>query len=192
MKKTLGILMALSVSMAPAARALAKGDLATDTFPDAQAQVKRRLDEIWAVCAKKDFAKLASFHMYGPKFTEFKDGEPRGDAAANRKTEETQLGMMADPKVDMKDLAVNVYGDTAIANLQRRLLGQGARNGNRRENADHDGLREVQGGLEDRPRTLLADRAAAGHATRRSTEVDGPRRSAQPAHRRQHGGSAAT
>jgi ketosteroid isomerase-like protein len=115
MKKTLWILMALSVSMAPAARALAKGDLATDTFPDAQAQVKRRLDEIWAVCAKKDFAKLASFHMYGPKFTEFKDGEPRGDAAANRKTEETQLGMMADPKVDMKDLAVNVYGDTAIA-----------------------------------------------------------------------------
>jgi ketosteroid isomerase-like protein len=114
-KKTLWILMALSISVVPAAGALAKGDLATDTNPEAQAQVKKRLDEIWSVCAKKDFAKLASFHMYGPKFTEFKDGEPRGDAAANRKTEETELGMLGDPKVDMKDLAVNVYGDTAIA-----------------------------------------------------------------------------
>ncbi len=115
MKKTLWILMALSISVVPAARALAKSDLSTDTNPEAQAQVKKRLNEIWSVAAKKDFAKLASFHMYGPKFTEFKDGEPRGDAAANRKGEETQLGMLADPKVDMKDLAVNVYGDTAIA-----------------------------------------------------------------------------
>jgi ketosteroid isomerase-like protein len=114
-KKILWILMALAFSTAPAGRALAKGDLATDSYPEAQAQVKKRLEEIWAVCAKKDFAKLASFHMYGPKFTEFKDGQPRGDAAANRKTEETELGMLGDPKVDMKDLAINVYGDTAIA-----------------------------------------------------------------------------
>jgi ketosteroid isomerase-like protein len=107
--------MALAFSTAPAGRALAKGDLATDTYPEAQAQVKKRLDEIWAVCAQKDFAKLASFHMYGPKFTEFKDGEPRGDAAANRKEEEGGISMLVDLKVDMKDLAVNAYGDTAIA-----------------------------------------------------------------------------
>jgi ketosteroid isomerase-like protein len=115
LKKTLWILMALSISTAPAARALAKGDVAKDSNPEAQAQVKKRLDEIWAVADTKDFAKLASFHMYGPKFTEFKDGAPRGDAAANRKEEETELGMLVDPKVDMKDLAVAVYGDTAIA-----------------------------------------------------------------------------
>ena len=115
MKKTLWILMTLAFSTAPAARALAKGDLATDTYPEAQAQVKKRLDEIWAVVGKKDFTKLATFHMYGPKFTEFKDGQPRGDAAANRKEEEGGLAMLGDPKVDMKDLAVNVYGDTAIA-----------------------------------------------------------------------------
>lgn len=115
MKKTLWILVAFSIFVAPATQALAKGDLTTDTYPDAQAQVKKRLEEIWVVCAKKDFPKLASFHLYGPKFTEFKDGAPRGDAAANRKTEETELGMLADPRVDMKDLAINVYGDTAIA-----------------------------------------------------------------------------
>lgn len=115
MKKTLWMVMALALSTAPAGGALAKGDLATDNNPESQAQVKKRLEEIWAVCAQKDFAKLASFHMYGPKFTEFKDGEPRGDATSNRKEEEGQLAMMADSKVDMKDLAVNVYGDTAIA-----------------------------------------------------------------------------
>jgi hypothetical protein len=91
------------------------GDIAAETYPDSQAQVKKRLDEIWATATTRDFAKLESFHLYGPKFTEFKDGGPRGDAAANRKGEKEELSALVDPKVDMKDLAINVYGDAAIA-----------------------------------------------------------------------------
>ena len=116
MKKTFWILMAVCSSLTAAPVVMAKGgDLATESYPESQAQVKKRLDEIWAVCAKRDFAKLASFHLYGPKFTEFKEGASRGDAAANRKTEEEELAMLADPQVDMKDLAIAVYGETAIA-----------------------------------------------------------------------------
>jgi len=104
-----------TVPLAFAAKSAGSGDIATDTFPDAQAQVKKRLQDIWATVATKDVARLESFHLYGPKFTEFKDGAPRGDAAANKKEEREFLGIAADSKVDMKDLAVNVYGDTAIA-----------------------------------------------------------------------------
>jgi len=117
-KKTLWILVALCSPFARAGMAAPKtahGDLAAEAYPESQAQVRKRLDEIWTTCAAKDFAKLASFHLYGPKFTEFKDGAPRGDAATNKKVEEEELGMLVDPKVDMKDLAINVYGDTAIA-----------------------------------------------------------------------------
>ena len=32
-----------------------------------------------------DIDKLISFHAYSPKFTEFKQGEPRNDGAANEK-----------------------------------------------------------------------------------------------------------
>ena len=72
--------------------------LVNDTFPEDQAQIRRRLDEIWATARSRD---LESFHLYGPKFTEFKDGQPRGDAAANRKGEEGGLALLGDPKVDM-------------------------------------------------------------------------------------------
>ena len=100
---------------APANSSARKGDVATDPNQEAQAQVKKRLDEIWANGVTKDFAKQESFHLYGPKFTEFKDGQPRGDAEANKKEEKEIISMLVDPKIDMKDLAIAVYGDTAIA-----------------------------------------------------------------------------
>lgn len=119
MKKALWIsslaLCTATFPLAFAAKSGAAGDIATDTFPDAQAQVRKRLQEIWATASTKDFARLESFHLYGPKFTEFKDGAPRGDAATNKKEERESLAMLGDPRVEMKDLAVNVYGDTAIA-----------------------------------------------------------------------------
>ena len=129
MKKTFWILLAVCSSLAAAPLVMAKsgngdGNVATETYPTSQAQVKKRLDEIWAVCAKKDFATLASFHLYGPKFTEFKEGAPRGDAAANRKGEEEELAMLVDPKVDMKDLAIAVYGETAVATFNGDFAAQ--------------------------------------------------------------------
>jgi len=114
--KTTLIAIATLCTLAGAPDAHAKkGDVATDPNPDAQVQIKKRLDEIWANGVTKDFAKQESFHLYGPKFTEFKDGQPRGDAEANKKEEKEIISMLVDPKIDMKDLAIAVYGDTAIA-----------------------------------------------------------------------------
>ncbi len=83
--------------------------------PEQQAAIRRRLDEIWAACAARDFDRLESFHLYGPAFTAFKDGAPRDDAAANAAGERATFSALEAPKVDMRDLAVHVYGDVGIA-----------------------------------------------------------------------------
>jgi len=127
-KKTLWIIAVVACAAGVAPRLSAKsagaGDLATDPYPDAQAQVKKRLNDIWTNMAAKDLTKQESFHLYGPKFTEFKDDQARGDAEANKKGEKEIIGALTDPKVEMKDLAIAVYGDTAIATFNGDFSGK--------------------------------------------------------------------
>jgi ketosteroid isomerase-like protein len=115
----LGLLLALPATATPH-----KGDVALETYPEAQAQIRKRLDEIWATWASKDVAKIESFHLYGPKFTEFKDGQARGDGETNRKSEREFAAVLSDSKVEMKDLAIAVYGDTAIATFNGNFSGK--------------------------------------------------------------------
>ncbi|HXI54994.1 MAG TPA: nuclear transport factor 2 family protein [Polyangia bacterium] len=117
--------LALALMFAvPAAAAPRSGDAALEAYPELQAQVRRRLDEIWATIAAKDVAKLESFHLYGPKFTSFKDGQSRGDGDANKKGEKEFIAVLTDSKVEMKDLAIAVYGDTAIATFNGDFSGK--------------------------------------------------------------------
>jgi ketosteroid isomerase-like protein len=99
-------------------------DIVNDTFPDAQASIRRRLDEIWSVAARRDFERLESFHLYGPKFTEFKDGKVRGDARSCAAGERAMFGMLEGPAVDMKDLTINVFGDAAVATFNGHFTGK--------------------------------------------------------------------
>ena len=96
----------------------------SETFPEAQAQIRRRLDEIWATARNRDFERLESFHLYGPKFTEFKDAKPRGDARSCAAGERATFTMIDQPQVDMRDLAINVFGDVAIATFNGHFIGQ--------------------------------------------------------------------
>ncbi|MFI5262018.1 MAG: nuclear transport factor 2 family protein [Candidatus Limnocylindrales bacterium] len=105
-------------------------DIATvnQTAPDAQGQVRRRLEEIWPTAAARDFDRLESFHLYGPKFTEFKDGRPRGDAASCAAGERATFSRLEQPTVDMRDLAINVFADVAVATFNGHFTGQIAGN----------------------------------------------------------------
>jgi len=95
---------------------------------DAQTQVRRRLEEIWPTAAAMDFERLESFHLYGPTFTEFKDGRPRGDSASCAAGERATFSRLERPLVDMNDLAINVFGDVAIATFNGHFTGQIAGN----------------------------------------------------------------
>lgn len=63
-----------------------------------------------------DMDKLISFHAYGPKFTEFKNGAPRNDDVANEEHERSVFGAVTEVvKFDAKDLQIAVYDE--VANL---------------------------------------------------------------------------
>jgi ketosteroid isomerase-like protein len=107
--------LVLGCAHAPSTRSVSQAE--------AQAQVGKRLDEIWASASQRDFARLSSYHLYGPKFTEFKDGAPRGDAASGEQGERAFFGALSAPKVIVSDLAVNVFGEVAIATFHGDFAG---------------------------------------------------------------------
>ena len=98
-------------------------DMIHRSYPEEQAAVRRRLDQIWAAAAARDFETLESFHLYGPKFTSFKNGAPREDAAANAAGERAMFSVLEGPKVDMRELAVNIFGDVGIATFNGHFTG---------------------------------------------------------------------
>jgi len=69
----------------------------------AQAEVRHRLDEIWATTASKDIARLESFHSTA-RSSDFKDGALARRCKENQEGEREFFKVLSEPKVDMKDL----------------------------------------------------------------------------------------
>jgi ketosteroid isomerase-like protein len=94
----------------------AKVDLVNDEFPKEKQEVIDTFVAIAQSIKDGDMDKLIAFHAYSPKFTEFKNGEPRNGATANEAHERKVFGSVTEVvKFDAKDLKVAVYGD--VANL---------------------------------------------------------------------------
>ena len=78
----------------------------------------KTIDSIAQSVKDNDIDRLISFHAYGPKFTEFKNGEARNDGKANEEFERSVFGSVTEVvKFDMNDLKVEVYGDVANVTL---------------------------------------------------------------------------
>jgi len=91
-----------------------KVDLINDEFPEAQQEIMDTFGAIVQSLKDGDMDKLISFHAYGPKFTEFKSGEPRNGGEANEEFERNVFGAVTEVvKFEAKDLAIAVYGDVA-------------------------------------------------------------------------------
>ena len=91
-------------------------DLINDEFPEAKQEVMETFGAIAQSIKDGDMDKLISFHAYGPKFTEFKNGEPRNGDKANEAHERNVFGSVTEVvKFDALDLQIAVYGD--VANL---------------------------------------------------------------------------
>lgn len=94
----------------------ARTDLVNDEFPEAKQEVMETFGAIAQSIIDKDLDKLISFHAYGPKFTEFKNGEPRNGDVANEAHERNVFGSVTEVvKFEAKDLQIAVYGE--VANL---------------------------------------------------------------------------
>lgn len=104
----------ISGCMEKASAQEAKIDLLNDQFPEAQQEIMETFGAIGQSLKDGDMDKLISFHAYGPKFTEFKKGEPRNGGEANEIFERTVFGGVSEVvKFDAKDVQIAVYGDVA-------------------------------------------------------------------------------
>ncbi|WP_456437150.1 YybH family protein [Psychroserpens sp.] len=91
-------------------------DLIKDEFPKAKQEVIETFGAIAQSIKDGDIEKLISFHAYSPKFTEFKNGEPRNGGKANEAHERGVFGSVTEViKFEANDLQIAVYGD--VANL---------------------------------------------------------------------------
>ncbi len=91
-----------------------KVDIIKEEFPEAQAELSKVMDAIEASIRTKDADKLISFHVYGPKFTEFRDGAPRFGAEENEVYERGFVSAITGVyKWDWEDLKIDVFGDVA-------------------------------------------------------------------------------
>lgn len=89
-------------------------DLMNDEFPEAKQEIMETFGAIAQSLKDGDMDKLISFHAYGPKFTEFKKGEPRNDGEVNETYEREVFGGVTEVvKFDANDLQIAVYGEVA-------------------------------------------------------------------------------
>ena len=95
-----------------------KVDLLNDEFPESKEAISKTMDSIVQSIKDGDIDRLISFHAYSPKFTEFKNGEPRNGGAENEEFERGVFGSVTEVvKFDMNDLNIAVYGDVANVTL---------------------------------------------------------------------------
>ncbi len=93
-------------------------DLLNDEFPEAKAEVMAVMEELKQTIKNGNLDKLISGHGYGPKFTEFKDGQRRNGAKENEEHERNVFGSVTEVvKFDYDDLKIATYGDVANVTL---------------------------------------------------------------------------
>ena len=92
------------------------GDGIMNEYPEEKAEVLQTMGEITESVKAGDIDKLISFHAYGPKFTEFKQGAPRNGGEENEAFERGVFGSVQEViKMDGNDMKVAVYyGNVAV------------------------------------------------------------------------------
>jgi ketosteroid isomerase-like protein len=85
-------------------------------YPEEKAEIMQTWNEINESVKNGDIDKLISFHAYGPKFTEFKQGAPRNGGEENETFERGVFGSVKEAvKMDANDMKVAVYhGNVAV------------------------------------------------------------------------------
>lgn len=82
----------------------------SQTFPQAEQEVLATWEAIVQSVKEGDLDKLISFHAYGPKFTEFINGEPRNGSEVNEAFERGVFGPATEViKLEALDIEIAVY-----------------------------------------------------------------------------------
>ena len=89
-------------------------DYVNTQYPEAEQEIMETFGAIAQSLYDGDMDRLISFHAYSPKFTEFKNGEPRNDGASNETYERDVFGAVTEVVAfNANDMQIAVYGDVA-------------------------------------------------------------------------------
>jgi len=85
-------------------------------YPAEKAEIMQTWNEIVESIKDGNVDKLISFHAYGPKFTEFKQGAPRNGGEENEAFERGVFGSVQEVvKMDGNDMKIAIYhGNVAV------------------------------------------------------------------------------
>lgn len=89
-------------------------DLINNEFPESKAEIQTVLDGIFKSIQENDANKLIAYHIYGPKFTEFRDSERRFNSEENEQYERGFVGAISGFDYNLDDLKINVFGEVAV------------------------------------------------------------------------------
>ncbi len=114
-KATLIALVSLFVTTPTAYAQLGEG--VSNMYTEEEEEVRQSMEDIIQSVKDGDVDQLISFHAYGPKFTEFKQGAPRNGSHENEEFERGVFGNVQDViRMNTNDLKVAVYYGT-VANV---------------------------------------------------------------------------
>ena len=91
-------------------------DILTDPFPEAQAAIADRIDEIVDACVVRDFDRPVAYHLAGSKFSNFDELEPldRQDDETAMRSEVDAFSAIEDLEARIDGLKIDVLGSVAI------------------------------------------------------------------------------
>lgn len=95
-----------------------KVDIVKDEFPAAKAELQKVIDGIFKSFQDNDADKLISYHVYGPKFTEFRNDSPRFGSKGNEEYERGFVGAISAFDYNLGDLKIDVFGDVAVVTFE--------------------------------------------------------------------------
>lgn len=95
-----------------------KIDLVNDEFPEAKEEIKQVLDDIFKSINEGNADQLISYHVYGPKFTEYRNDGPRLDSKGNEEYERGLVGAVTKFDYNLGDLKIDVFGDVAVVTFE--------------------------------------------------------------------------
>ncbi len=93
-------------------------DIVWDEFPEAKDEIKQVLDGIFQSIKNKDADKLIAYHVYSPKFTEFRNDGPRFGSQGNEEYERGFVGAIEDWDSNLGDLKIDVFGEVAVVTFE--------------------------------------------------------------------------
>ncbi len=95
-----------------------KVDIIKNEFPESKAEIRKVLDGIFKSFQDKDADKLISYHIYGPKFTEFRNDGPRFGSKENEEYERGFVAAISAFDYNLGNLKIDVFGDVAIVTFE--------------------------------------------------------------------------